>query len=946
MSQVPDREDVEAALAQPEILQAGMRAVVLIGGTPSAVRWANEAALNLFQARGCAEMTAAILAGVDPGAKRLRQLTRILAPGAPARVETLRFSVSGSSKRLTWRCRRLGDPSDLFIATVEDPELLRNEPMTDPLANAPLDPAESGDQSRLQVETTSPQSVAGIAEFRAALERRFPGARALRFLWRTTADNRLSVLGGSLCDVVGCEPDSLIGQDFCELADHVGLDPDGRLRHALAGRGTWTKIRVLWPVTAVAAAVPVTLGAMPTFDAEHIFDGWRGFGVIDLLAPESRALPPEQVAGACDAETGTLKDPMTLSPSTEGQRADFGANVVALRRLQLVRNEPSEQGGAEAVIGLTTNERIAFREIALALGARLPNDDEGAKKTEGDIIAAAAQGGGVESASSDMLAPSEPETRSPGESGEAAPHDARPDDARLDDARVLEKNNQSPQDDANVATRTASQEASDFLEGSPFGLLVSRGADALWLNRALLAILRYDTIEQLRDSGGLERLLRGQSLESSTRFSFGEISAMDRAAEATAFAIASHAIDWRGEPAQMTLVRRIERDEPGRVKALESELRRRDAEARELHSILDTATDGVAVLDERGRLLSLNRAGEALFGCEQNDVAGQDLTSLLAVESHAAAREYFAQVASNGVASLLNDGREVLGRAHRGGAIPIFMTLGRVNAGGATKFCAVLRDMTAWKKVERELNEARREAERASALKSDFLAKVSHEIRTPLNAILGFAEVIMDERLGSVGNERYRDYLRDIHASGTHVMSLVNDLLDLSKIEAGKMELNFDTVDANKVVAECVSIMQPQANSERVIVRLSTASCLPHIVADERSLRQIVLNLLSNAVKFNEPGGQVIVSTALTDAGHAVIRIRDTGIGMSDSELITALEPFRQVQTSRQTSGTGLGLPLTKALVEANRASFTVKSKKNEGTLVEVAFAPARAMAD
>jgi signal transduction histidine kinase len=253
--------------------------------------------------------------------------------------------------------------------------------------------------------------------------------------------------------------------------------------------------------------------------------------------------------------------------------------------------------------------------------------------------------------------------------------------------------------------------------------------------------------------------------------------------------------------------------------------------------------------------------------------------------------------------------------------------------------------MTHWKKVEQELDEARKEAERASALKSDFLAKISHEIRTPLNAIIGFAEVIMDESFGPIGNERYKDYLKDIHTSGTHVMSLVNDLLDLSKIEAGKMDLDFVSVDVNRIVSECVSIMQPQASRERVIMRLSLAQRLPHVVADERSLRQIVLNLLSNAVKFNEPGGQVIVATALTDSGQAVIRIRDTGIGMSDQDITTALEPFRQLATSRPSTGTGLGLPLTKALVEANRAFFSLKSKKREGTLAEVVFPPARVLA-
>ncbi|MGB7698558.1 MAG: PAS domain-containing sensor histidine kinase, partial [Methylovirgula sp.] len=366
--------------------------------------------------------------------------------------------------------------------------------------------------------------------------------------------------------------------------------------------------------------------------------------------------------------------------------------------------------------------------------------------------------------------------------------------------------------------------------------------------------------------------------------------------------------------------------------------------------ILDTATDGLAVLDSQGRILTLNRSGEALFGYDQNEVAGQPLRTLIAADSEAKVKEYFEGLKDNGVASLLNDGREIQGRAKQGGSIPIFMTLGHIgpaqNDPAEQKFCALFRDMSHWKKVEQELEDARREAERASAAKSDFLAKVSHEIRTPLNAILGFAEVIMEERFGPMGNERYRDYLRDIHTSGAHVMSLVNDLLDLSKIEAGKMELEFVSVDVNRVITECVALMQPQASQERVIMRLSLAPHLPKIVADERSLRQILLNLLSNAVKFNEPGGQVIVASALTDTGNSVIRIRDTGIGMSEHDIETALEPFRQLATARQSAGTGLGLPLTKALVEANRALFTIRSKKNEGTLVEVAFPPARVPAE
>ena len=368
------------------------------------------------------------------------------------------------------------------------------------------------------------------------------------------------------------------------------------------------------------------------------------------------------------------------------------------------------------------------------------------------------------------------------------------------------------------------------------------------------------------------------------------------------------------------------------------------ARVRELETILDTATDGVVIIDEDGTIAGINRAAEALFGIEAADVTGTAFTELLAKESRKAALDYIDGLAANGVASVLNDGREVIGKVPRGGLIPMFMTIGRLGESG--KYCAVLRDITHWKNVEEELVAARRAAEAANAQKSEFLAKISHEIRTPLNAIIGFSEVMMEERFGPIGSERYRSYLRDIHLSGEHLMSLINDLLDLSKVEAGKLDLNFEAVSLNDVIRECVALMQPQANRERIIIRSSLATSLPSVVADLRSLRQILLNLLSNAIKFTRSGGQVIVATALEESGEVVVRIRDTGVGMTADDIDTAMKPFRQVATSgRPGQGTGLGLPLTKALVEANRASFSIDSVPNQGTLVRVTFPTTRVLA-
>ncbi len=246
--------------------------------------------------------------------------------------------------------------------------------------------------------------------------------------------------------------------------------------------------------------------------------------------------------------------------------------------------------------------------------------------------------------------------------------------------------------------------------------------------------------------------------------------------------------------------------------------------------------------------------------------------------------------------------------------------------------------------AETELRNAKRETQKSAAAKADFLAKISHEIRTPLNAMTGFAEVMMAERFGPIGNERYREYLKDIHGAGTHLVSLLNDLLDLSKVETGKLDLSFGNVGVNDLTQQCVGIMQPQANRARIIIRTSLTPALPQVVADERSLRQIVLNLLANSIKFTGPGGQVIVSTAVSDASEVVLRVRDTGVGMSEKDIEAALEPFRQVATSGSwgSGGTGLALPLTKALAEANRANFHIKSAPNAGTLVEIAFPPSR----
>jgi PAS domain S-box-containing protein len=496
---------------------------------------------------------------------------------------------------------------------------------------------------------------------------------------------------------------------------------------------------------------------------------------------------------------------------------------------------------------------------------------------------------------------------------------------------------------APVAVEATAEADTKLLDRLPVGIVIFRDRKTLFANRTLLEMTGYPSAAAFAHAGGAEALFPGWA--GGVAETGGRLKALKRDGQPITVEVRLNAVTWAGGTALM-LALSPRRDHDGEdADTLVAELGRAEARSEELAAILDTATDGVIVIDRGGKVIGMNRASEALFGVDSSEYLGQPFTRLLAEESHRAALDYLDGLASNGVASVLNDGREVIGRVPQGGLIPLFMTMGRI--GDSDRFCAVLRDITHWKNVEEALVAARRAAEAANAQKSDILAKVSHEIRTPLNAIIGFSEVMMEERFGPIGNERYRTYLSDIHVSGEHLMSLINDLLDLSKIEAGKLDLSFEAVAVNAMIQESVALMQPQANRERIIIRTSLSADVPDVVADRRSLRQILLNVMSNAVKFTKAGGQVIVSSALEPNGEVVLRVRDTGVGMSERDIETALKPFRQVATSKSADqrGTGLGLPLTKALVEANRATFAIDSAVNQGTLVKITFPTTRVLA-
>lgn len=653
--------------------------------------------------------------------------------------------------------------------------------------------------------------------------------------------------------------------------------------------------------------------------------------------------------------------------------------------------------------GLTNAEQANFREIAKRLEAFGVNtsDEDGETKPAADeaqkaideaprtdlINDNASQGDEVVAETTDQHEDSA-EVSESDEAEQQVASDTADNDAVLSDAEVPSSSEQSPGeplDDTPVAANDDSDDVTEGLEETvsqmdilasfipprvkmtdgfsagmidqlPVAVLIHAGDQLIHANPEFMRLTGYNSLQDLADVGGIDALLQRDDIaDVSARHDGMMLVTMDD--DLVPVSARLQSIRWEDSTALMLALMPVvsERPAPAQEVAPPADGRAADrmiekvaklqVEVEELRSILETATDGVVVIGADGDIRSMNRSASALFNYDEDDTRGKPFVMLFAHESQKAVLDYINGISSHGVASVLNDGREVIGREASGGFVPLFMTLGRLTS--SSGYCAVIRDITQWKRTEDELRGAKSAAETANAHKTDFLARVSHEIRTPLNAIIGFSDMMAGERFGPIGHPRYVEYANDIGRSGRHVLDIVNDLLDISKIEAGEMDLDFDAINLNEAISEAVALLQPQANSQRVIIRTALSHAVPDVVADLRSIKQIALNILSNAIRFTPSGGQIVVSTSYEANGSVVLRIRDTGVGMTRSELDQAMKPFRQVSTQsrHRGEGTGLGLPLTKAMVDANRAIFAISSTPNEGTLVEIAFPSQRVLA-
>lgn len=358
-----------------------------------------------------------------------------------------------------------------------------------------------------------------------------------------------------------------------------------------------------------------------------------------------------------------------------------------------------------------------------------------------------------------------------------------------------------------------------------------------------------------------------------------------------------------------------------------------------LQAIFDNTTLNMNFKDTTGRYQMINSSYADWYGLSSEDIIGKRTSEILSdapviadmsnvektVLETGLPHQYEVQI--KGKDGVLYDRRVI--------KFPVKTINGEINSIGT-----IAIDITDYKQIEKILLDAKESAETANVAKSDFLSSISHELRTPLNAIIGFSEVLKKEMFGPVGDIKNAEYINDINSAGAHLLSLINNILDLSKIEAGKEDVEAKETDIRPVIMDCLEMVAVLAKNKNIQIDVNFSNSLPTIKVDHGHLAQIFINLFSNAIKFTPHGGSVVVSAEVEDFSSLIIRMADTGIGMNAKDIAKMFENFVRGgdAMTRTETGTGLGLPLVKRLVELNDGSISIESNPGRGTVILVEF--------
>jgi PAS domain S-box-containing protein len=364
--------------------------------------------------------------------------------------------------------------------------------------------------------------------------------------------------------------------------------------------------------------------------------------------------------------------------------------------------------------------------------------------------------------------------------------------------------------------------------------------------------------------------------------------------------------------------------------------RERDDAISLLTSIFDVSEVGIVVTDHHQRIVRINDSFVRIYGWSRDQLIGQEFVNIVTPDERELAKRNHDEFIASGIRS---SGEMKLIRKDGNIANALFTTAALELSQGRRFQVTTIMDITLRKQMENTLRLAKEQADAANQAKSTFLANMSHELRTPLNAIIGFSEMMMKQTFGQLGSPKYTEYLGDIHVSARHLLEIINEVLDMSKIEAGRVELDEEYFDMRALIDSVGRMMASRAFSSGLQIKEIVEPEMPRFYADSRLVRQILINLVGNAVKYSKPQGVIDVMARRNDKGNLLVIVADTGIGIPKERLKEALEPFGQVSNQIQTGamkGTGLGLPLAKAMAELHGGTLLLESEAEKGTMVTV----------
>lgn len=366
--------------------------------------------------------------------------------------------------------------------------------------------------------------------------------------------------------------------------------------------------------------------------------------------------------------------------------------------------------------------------------------------------------------------------------------------------------------------------------------------------------------------------------------------------------------------------------------------RERDDALLLLTSIFDVSEVGIIVSDRNRRIVKVNDSFERIYGWNRKDTLGKDFVDFVTVDERGLAEDNHENYITTGVRS---SGDVKIMRKNGSIANALYTTATLELSHGRRFQVTTLVDITKLKQMEFSLRLAKEQADAANHAKSSFLANMSHELRTPLNAIIGFSEMMMKETFGPLGHEKYLEYMGDVHLSAKHLLEIINEVLDMSKIEAGRLEIHAQNIDLPALCDAVCRIVTSRVFSADIKIKQSHENDIPMLYADPRLVRQILINLVTNAVKYSEKGGTIDVKIIKEKNGSLSLIVQDEGEGIPQERIQEAMEPFGQIYDPTKSSnyqGTGLGLPLAKAMAEMHDGELSLQSEVGKGTKVTVTF--------